>query len=489
MNVPRYHLALASALDAPARLAPSSVSLVLTSPPYYGLRSYEGVEPSDWPAVEYVPMAGLPPVSVPAWRGCLGLEPDPLMYVGHLVAIFRAWRGALHPTGGVWVNLGDTYASTSTYNAPRTSGGEFGRVEAPRQPNAGIPSGLKPKDLIAVPWRFALAMQADGWFLRSAPPWIKKNGLPESMTDRLTVGHEWWFHFAASESYFYDADAVRVDASYGNHPRTVLDNGPRAVPPGTSPHKGIRSAPSKDAGRNRRTSDVWRESVEALADDCERHAAHLRAALDASGAVMDPDDAISAFYTTLRGSTDEHYAAYAPHLIAPIIRAGASERGVCPKCYAPWERVTEKHDRGFVDRRTFRSANNGNGDGMHRNGTGATTLGHGIVRRTIDWRPTCDCMFRDLPRRDVTDVELSLLAEAALRDFGPIPALVADPFNGSGTTGVVALGEGRRYFGCDLSQKYLDMSEPRLRWAVDHPERYDAPERAKKTTALQGSLL
>lgn len=159
----------------------------VTSPPYWGLRDY-GLPATPWAPVEFVPMAGLPPVTVPAWEGALGLEPDPLLYVGHMVAVFRLVRAALAPDATLWLNLGDTYA----------------QAPAP---------GLKPKDLCGIPWRVALALQADGWWLRSAPTWCKPNGMPESVDDRPSTATEMVFLLSASWRYHYDAAAVRMPAA------------------------------------------------------------------------------------------------------------------------------------------------------------------------------------------------------------------------------------------------------------------------------------
>lgn len=165
--------------------------MVCTSPPYFNLRSYL---PADHPdkALE------------------IGNEPTPDEYVASLVRVFRGVRRVLRDDGTLWVNLGDSFCSTSSYNAPRTSGGAFGRKDAPRQPNAPIPAGLKPKDLIGIPWMVAFALRSDGWWLRADNVWGKPNGMPESTTDRTTRAHEYVFLLSKSERYYYDHEAVRT---------------------------------------------------------------------------------------------------------------------------------------------------------------------------------------------------------------------------------------------------------------------------------------
>jgi DNA modification methylase len=182
----------------------------VTSPPYWGLRQY-GAPRAAWGPVEYAPMAGLPSVQVPAWEGELGLEPDPWMYVGHLVEAFRAVRQVLARDATLWLVIGDSYAGTAPGNgrgmAERlglgNGGGEPHRSAAPK-----MGAGLKPKDLVGIPWMVAKALQADGWWLRSAVTWCKPNGMPESVSDRPTVATEMVFMLSANERYHYDAAAV-----------------------------------------------------------------------------------------------------------------------------------------------------------------------------------------------------------------------------------------------------------------------------------------
>jgi DNA modification methylase len=180
--------------DVLPTLEAESVQCVVTSPPYYGLRDY-GV------------------------AGQIGLEPSPQAYVDKLVAVFREVRRVLRKDGTCWLNLGDSYAGS--WGAQGRSGQMADRsVISARQIAAhqhkqgrtgSIPegSGLKPKDLVMIPARTALALQADGWWVRSKVIWNKPNPTPESCTDRPTSAYEEVFLLTRSERYFYDADAVR----------------------------------------------------------------------------------------------------------------------------------------------------------------------------------------------------------------------------------------------------------------------------------------
>lgn len=163
----------------------------VTSPPYWGLRDY-----------------GVP--------GQVGAEMKVDDYVSALVEIFREVRRVLRRDGTVWLNIGDSY----------TSGGRTWRQPDKKNPARGMeyraptPEGLKPKDLIGVPWRVAFALQADGWYLRSDIIWQKPNAHPESVKDRPARVHEYVFLLTAEQDYFYDHAAVREPSTQpGGAPR------------------------------------------------------------------------------------------------------------------------------------------------------------------------------------------------------------------------------------------------------------------------------
>jgi DNA modification methylase len=195
-------------------LADESIQCCVTSPPYWGLRDY-GIQPTLWPEVAYSPMAGMPEIVIPSMACCLGLDPSPDAYVGHMVLIFREVRRVMHESGTLWLNLGDTYASPGyggSWDRSRTQKGT-GRVLYGEQPNRGTAfTGLKPKDLVGIPWRVAFALQADGWWLRRGLIWHKTNCTPESVGDRPTASHEDVFLLAKSRYYYYDAKAIEEPA-------------------------------------------------------------------------------------------------------------------------------------------------------------------------------------------------------------------------------------------------------------------------------------
>jgi len=170
-------------------LDPESVQCVVTSPPYWGLRDY-GSEDQ------------------------LGLEETPEEYVENMVSVFQEVKRVLRKDGTVWLNLGDSYAgSNSTKDAVidkdslSYKAGHF-RGGVSKSVNSKV-EGLKPKDLVGIPWRVAFALQADGWYLRSDIIWNKPNPMPESIKDRPTKSHEYIFLLTKSKKYYYDNDAIR----------------------------------------------------------------------------------------------------------------------------------------------------------------------------------------------------------------------------------------------------------------------------------------
>lgn len=167
----------------------------ITSPPYWSLRDY-GI------------------------NGQIGAESSVEHYIDDLVSVFREVRRTLKNDGTLWLNLGDSYTSGNrTWRAPDKK--NPGRAMSFRPPT---PDGLKPKDLIGIPWRLAFALQQDGWYLRSDIIWYKPNCQPESVKDRPTRSHEYIFLFSKSEEYFYDYEAIQeqtVDGAASRNRRSV----------------------------------------------------------------------------------------------------------------------------------------------------------------------------------------------------------------------------------------------------------------------------
>jgi DNA modification methylase len=263
-------------------MAAESVHCVVTSPPYWGLRDYGN-------------------------DGQLGLEPTPELYVEHMVAVFREVRRVLRKDGTLWLNLGDSYAGSWGAQS-RPNGTDIGSTLEGGSPLharqiAAHPKGtmtgslkdtpgLKPKDLVGIPWRVAFALQADGWYLRSDIIWAKPNPMPESVTDRPTKSHEYLFLLTKSARYWYNADAVREPDKGTDHSRIKL------TPPEPSggllkPHMGIRYPEGRN-GNGRNLRSVWEVATQPypgahfatfprkLVEPC------IKAGCPADGTVLDP---------------------------------------------------------------------------------------------------------------------------------------------------------------------------------------------------------
>src|SRR3990167_2398895 len=193
------------ALEVLTTLKSESIDCVITSPPYWGLRDY-GV------------------------KGQLGLEKTPEEYVAKMVEVFREVKRVLKKEGTLWLNMGDSYAGgnfrygtkdTLGYKQASNKGSRLGQ-ETHIRPE--IPKGLKPKDLVGIPWRVALALQADGWYLRQDIIWSKPNPMPESVTDRCTKSHEYIFLLSKNAKYYYDAAAIAEPLAYASVERLSQPN-------------------------------------------------------------------------------------------------------------------------------------------------------------------------------------------------------------------------------------------------------------------------
>ena len=270
-------LRLGDCLDVLRGMEDDSVHCCVTSPPYYGLRDY-GMD------------------------GQIGLEPTPDEYVARMVAVFREVRRVLRDDGTCWVNLGDSYAS----------GGRKTRDEDSKLEQRGMqirpadPSGIKPKDLLGIPWRVAFALQADGWYLRQDIIWAKPNPMPESVRDRCTKSHEYIFLLTKSARYFYDHGAVKEKSS-------------------TSKNK-------TDKGRY-----------------------HLRSTMKARNlvnfAAQETRNRRSVWTVATRPYSGAHFAVFPPQLIEPCILAGCPVGGTVLDPFAgsgTTGAVALTHDRHFI---------------------------------------------------------------------------------------------------------------------------------------------
>ena len=199
-----FLLITADVLDGLRQIDSESIQCIVTSPPYFWLRDYQ-------------------------IDGQIGREKTPEEYLAKMVQVFQDVRRVLKKDGTIWLNLGDSYAGSGHGYLDKPKGKQatnHGTDWAYSQPPAVVPEGLKAKDLIGIPWRVALALQADGWWLRSDIIWAKPNLMPESVTDRPTRSHEYLFLLTKSAKYHYDYEAIQEEATgYDGRKDTMFKGG------------------------------------------------------------------------------------------------------------------------------------------------------------------------------------------------------------------------------------------------------------------------
>jgi len=299
-------------LDVLSGMADESVDCCITSPPYWGLRDY----------------------------GCdnqLGLEKTPEEYVANMVQLFREVRRVLKKDGVLWLNLGDSYAGSGIHQEHHANQGISQSAKRGCTNGVPVPSGLKPKNLIGIPWRVALALQADGWWLRQDIIWHKPNPMPESVRDRCTKSHEYIFMMTKSARYYFDSEAIKEPANYDGRKDTVM-KGSAKYQNGYFP-TDVNTQPIALKGHKR-----WKENADGVKVRNKR----------------------SVWTVTTKPYKEAHFATYPPDLILPCVKAA---------------------------------------------------------------RPD---------------------------------AVILDPFFGSGTTGLVAVQNGRRYIGIDLNPEYCAIAAKRI---------------------------
>ena len=360
----------ANALSIP--LAAKSVHTVVTSPPYYGLRDYgtakwEGGDPEcehtvgsgdndnlkgyvtrperDGEKRQYCQKCGAIRIDEQ-----IGLEVTPDEYIANLVDVFRECKRILRDDGTLWVNIGDSYARdpAKVGNGHPSTGKQATNKGSLYDYQSPIPSGLKPKDLIGIPWMLAFALRADGWYLRQDIIWAKPNPMPESVKDRCTKSHEYIFLLSKSAKYYYDSEAVKEESVY---PEGSRKDEPKGSFKGKYHDSGLQD--SFRAIRNfRNKRDVWT--------------------------------------VTTKPYKGAHYATFNPELIKPCILAGAPET-CCAECGAPYERVAEVISKPDRDNQEVRENRVGVIPGRDKASRMNSKNMESIVYEHKGYQPTCDC--------------------------------------------------------------------------------------------------
>lgn len=532
-------MALAQANAAWLPLADQSVHCGVTSPPYYGLRLYDGIEAQVWGD---------------GWYGHLGNEPTPDMFITHLVEVGREMWRVLRDDGVWFLNLGDSYANDTKWGG---KSGEKNYISAAGQyqgQRAKRITGLKPKDKMLIPARVALALQADGWTLRQDMPWLKTNPLPDSTPDRPGVAHEYVFVLTKGKRSYWDHEAVKrvaTESGGGDFSRAYAENQPD--------HGAMKlERPDTKGLRQYRTNDPWSDSLDmAIAQAhlnlaiAQAHLDHLIYLRENGGLLINETGEPLALYTSLQGYSGAHYATFPVALVLDFIKAATSEKGCCSKCGKQWVRIVQTPDFSQQPRR---KDNKLEGQMLSKGTQYLTSAGQAWQEWrkqnpniTTGWRPACGCnqVGPDLrpddldiiasptggragsdpslttgraglnrPRaetegqRQITRYEqrayavqlrrsphrAEMAAEAGIEAFKHylrsdtsgarpvpqalldkwlergwveavqvpafepypvVPAIVFDPFCGSGTVGEACGKLGRRFIGLDLSGRYL----------------------------------
>lgn len=415
-------------LDVLPQLQADSVQMVVTSPPYWGLRKYDGQQEyiwnnhngceHEWGSYILIDHRGLQTntsktLNGPqredarkhvrgnlcskcgAWKGAYGLEPTIDLYVEHTVEILRAIKRVLRPDGVVWWNIGDSYAGSggpgSQCDRMSPAGYKEG-FEKYRNPNRKV-SGLKPKDLCLIPFRIALAAQAAGWYVRSVIIWNKPNPMPESVKDRPTESHEYILMLTKSKHYYFDMEAVREPAqNWGNtRDRSNYRGGTRDP---LLKHHGLDKMDFAESGRNIRS--VWDITTQPF--------------------------------------KEAHFATFPEEIPRRCILASTSETGNCEKCGKPWVRIVEPSEE--YAKMLGKSMHNHENDDIR--GWSQHKKSVNAEYKTLGWLPSCKC------------------------DAGIVRPVVLDPFGGSVTTSKVAKELGRKSIYIDTSEKYLEMARKRI---------------------------
>jgi DNA modification methylase len=275
------------------RMPEQFIQCCVTSPPYYGLRDY-------------------------GHDGQIGLEETPEQYVEKLVEVFRLVRDKMKDDGTLWLNLGDSYSSQGGGQVEQTVRGNKNKVNSGQLGSQGSGTsrksitGLKPKDLIGIPWMVAFALRADGWYLRQDIIWSKPNPMPESVTDRCTKAHEYIFLLSKSQRYYYDAEAIQEEASPESKARLLRGvsethkniNGA----PGQTPHSLAKPRP-RQFGASKQEGTMRNDEGNMFVDNGKRNKR-------------------SVWTITTKPYKEAHFATYPEELIEPCVLAGCPEKGI-----------------------------------------------------------------------------------------------------------------------------------------------------------------
>jgi len=384
-----------------------------------------------------------------AWRGQLGLEPTPEMYIEHLTEIFNEVKRVLEKEGTLWVNIGDTYNAQPAGNKEPNQ--FMSQVHQSARENKNDPkrysstskfkSGLPPKCLCMIPERLAWSLIQNGWILRNKIIWHKPNAMPSSVKDRFSNRWEHIFLFSKSKKYYFDLDAVREPHKYDGRKDTLYKGGPKDMQIGE--HERWPNPAGKNPGDIINAERKWNEVPGQVSQSIARdHGGWYRK--DGSPIVdFDKGKNPGDFWNiNTQPFPEAHFAVFPESLCEKPIKAGCPEQ-VCKRCGKAKEKITKGTSPHAFNIRV-RDVKKGRIKYQDRKASqkelktyqeGLTHVGEGKI--TIGWT-SCDCKA----------------------DFDP--GIVLDPFAGTGTVGVVAKKLGRQFILIDIKKEYCDMAERRI---------------------------
>jgi len=500
MSLPLNQVIVGDCTEVMAGWPEDSIDLVVTSPPYWGLRDYGsetikmwGGDPEcehEWAeeTASFNKQGGEGKQSTNlgtlrgedqksdfcsecgAWRGSLGLEPHPQLFIDHLAEICLEIKRVLKPSGTFWINLGDSYASMKgkCYNPgggatslPQDAFKELTREQNPNRMLKSDGGWLQPKQLLMIPARVAIALQHDGWILRNDIIWHKPNHMPSSVKDRLTCAYEHVFLFAKARRYYFDLDAIRKPHSASTIQRVTQPNVMNQQ--GGEKQIALRGKKKSPKDRGSRSADMVKSLAEkyqgkfdGIGEESEKYGSprartQRRRKSDENYPYLvehhhdenfyhpkgkNPGDLWRIPTTPFPGA---HFATFPPKLIKPIVKAGCP-RWICSRCGKPRTRITEPKF----------TLHTGETESKYLKGTSANRLA--LLRQAA----------REQGVEYVNERETAGWSDCGCgADW--VGGVVLDPFAGSGTALRVARRLGRRFIGIEINPEYAEMAEKRIR--------------------------